>query len=86
MYHENVKDDPLLTAEQVAAMLGIQVKTWTAYVQRGQPRDNPAPKPRRGDMALINGRWRVRWRQSAITAWTAARNPRSSSDLRRPGC
>lgn len=70
------KDDPLLSAAEVAKLLGelrgrpFARTTWTGYVSRGQPADDPAPKPRKRDGVVARGGiTSPRWRQSVVVAW-----------------
>lgn len=69
-------DDPLLSAAEVAQLLGelrgrpISRTTWTSYVSRGQPSDDPAPRPRKRDEVRVRGGIvSPRWRRSVIVAW-----------------
>jgi predicted DNA-binding transcriptional regulator AlpA len=74
MYHEHMEpDDPLLTADQVAAMLDISRTTWTSYVSRRKPVGNPAPQPLRRNLLIEHGHASPRWRKSAIIAWQQRR-------------
>jgi predicted DNA-binding transcriptional regulator AlpA len=64
-------DDPLLYAEEAAAVAGISRSTWTTYELRGLPKHNPLPPHE--DVVLDRGHARRRWRRSAVLAWMAAR-------------
>lgn len=71
-YSTMTTDDPWLTGEQAAELVGISWSTWRAYVDRGHPVGNPIPK--RGAGVRVNQETRRReWRQSTVEAWHAAR-------------
>jgi len=77
-----MNDDPLLTADQVAELLGISPGTWRGYVSRSRtnPGTNPAPQPRKADLIRDGNHYRPRWRRSAVLAWNARRKPRPGGD------
>lgn len=52
----------MLTRTQAAALAGVAVTTWDAYVSRGQ-----APQP---DRRLMG---RPLWHEATVTAWLAQR-------------
>jgi predicted DNA-binding transcriptional regulator AlpA len=66
-------DDPLLNADEVAALLGISRSAWVTYVLRRQPVSNPAPEPDPADVEIDRGHARPRWRRSRVLAWHAER-------------
>jgi hypothetical protein len=55
----------MLTAAEVADLLGIEQSTWRAYVARGQA---PAPDGRFGHMNF--------WTPATITKYQEGRNPK----------
>lgn len=72
-------DDPLLFAAEVCDLVEretgrrILPGTFLAYVQRGQPKAHPAPRPLDEDSVVEYRNVRPRWRESAIRAWLAGR-------------
>jgi hypothetical protein len=62
-------DDPLLTADAAAARAGIALMTWRAYISRGHPRGNPAPRHDQYDPTTGEQLWRT----STVDAWIARR-------------
>lgn len=79
-------DDPLLNADQVAALANVSKPTLRGYLSRGHPSGNPFPA--HDDRDHVTG---VKlWRTSTIEAWMARRQgqgtrtdlavPRASDD------
>lgn len=60
-------DDPLWSAREVAAYLGIGVSTWRAYLSRGR-----APQADDRDEDRPAGSRIPRWRMSTVVAFKAA--------------
>ncbi len=70
--------DRLLTAKQVAQVLGISLGTWSAYVSRGQ-----APEADDKELDRPEGLRQHKWRVSTVAKWKATRrrtNPRKRAE------
>ncbi len=65
-------DDPWLTGEQCAELVGIAWSTWRRYVDLGLPKHNPIPVRGVGTRVNVDTR-RREWRHSLVMEWQAKR-------------